>query len=95
MPLYEYHCKKCDSVFEALRSVRDSQEPAPCPLCGREAARIMPTTFASMSRSDGWKQRVPFHHSPVRTAAEKTAVAPVKPAARRRRRRQETETEKT
>ena len=34
MPLYEYYCENCDDVFEALRSVSASDEPAPCPKCG-------------------------------------------------------------
>lgn len=79
MPLYEYYCEACDSVFEALRSVRQSEDPAACPKCGGDADRIMPTTFASMSRRDGWAQRVPYHHKPVRAAAPARTIARVKP----------------
>jgi putative FmdB family regulatory protein len=79
MPLYEYYCEVCDSVFEALRFVRDSEAPAPCPTCLADADRIMPTTFASMSRREGWAQRVPFHHKPVRTKAPAKTIARVKP----------------
>lgn len=32
MPLYEYHCKKCDSLVEVL--VRTSEEIPECPDCG-------------------------------------------------------------
>jgi hypothetical protein len=39
----------------------------------------MPTTFASMSRRDGWAQRVPYHHKPVRTGAPTRTIARVKP----------------
>ena len=39
----------------------------------------MPTTFASMSRRDGWAQRVPYHHKPVRTGAPARTIARVKP----------------
>ena len=81
MPLYEYYCEKCTEVFEALRSVSASEEPAICPKCGRDAERIMPTTFASMSRRDGYAQRVPYHHRPVRADAPAKTVAPVKPKA--------------
>jgi putative FmdB family regulatory protein len=81
MPLYEYYCEDCENIFETLRSVRASEEPAPCSNCGREAERIMPTTFASMSRKEGWAQRVPFHHHPVRAGAPAKAIAPVKPKA--------------
>jgi putative FmdB family regulatory protein len=81
MPLYEYYCESCDEVFEALRSVGASEEPAPCATCGREAERIMPTTFASMSRREGWAQRVPYHHKPVRAGAPARTIARVKPRA--------------
>lgn len=79
MPLYEYYCENCDKVFEALRFVRDSEAPAPCPTCLGDADRIMPTTFASMSRWDGWAQRVPFHHKPMRADAPTKTIARVKP----------------
>jgi putative FmdB family regulatory protein len=88
MPLYEYYCESCDKVFEALRSLRQSEAPSPCPDCGREAARIMPTSFSAMSWGKGYAQRVPFHQRPVRNVAPKQAKAPVKakakPAAKRR-----------
>jgi putative FmdB family regulatory protein len=81
MPLYEYYCENCNEVFEALRSVSASEQPALCPKCGREAGRIMPTTFASMSRRDGYAQRVPYFHHPVRADAQAKTIAPVKPKA--------------
>ena len=79
MPLYEYYCEECDNVFEALRSLRQSEEAAACPKCGGDADRIMPTTFASMSRRDGWAQRVPYHHKGVRADAPARTIARVKP----------------
>jgi putative FmdB family regulatory protein len=79
MPLYEYYCEACDSVFEALRSARESGEPTACPNCSALADRIMPTTFASMSRRDGWAQRVPYHHKDVRASQPARTIARVKP----------------
>ena len=32
MPIYEYHCKPCDHVFETL--IRSSSDTARCPICG-------------------------------------------------------------
>jgi|FLYL01.1.fsa_nt_gi putative FmdB family regulatory protein len=82
MPIYEYYCEHCDKVFERMRPISAAEEPAPCPSCGGEADRILPTTFASMSYKGGWKQRVPFHHHPVRADKEgKRALARVKPKA--------------
>ena len=82
MPLYEYYCEKEDKVFEALGSISKSDAPAKCPTCGRSADRIMPTTFASMVRVKGLKERVPFHHHPVRNEGEKRTIARVKPKAK-------------
>jgi len=87
MPLYEYYCENCDEVFEALRPVNASEDPAPCPKCARDAERIMPTTFASMSRKGGWRQRVPYHHHSVRGGAPAKTIAPVKPKAPGKRKR--------
>lgn len=79
MPLYEYYCERCDGVFEALRSLEQSDAPSLCPECGERSERIMPTTFASMARKQGWVQRVPFHHHGVRSDTPKRTIAPVKP----------------
>jgi putative FmdB family regulatory protein len=79
MPLYEYYCDKDDSVFEALRSIAVSDQPVKCPKCGRDADRIMPTTFASMMRNKGLKERVPYHHHDVRGDKKKRTIARVKP----------------
>ena len=79
MPLYEYHCEKCDKVFEALRPLRESAAPAPCPDCSSDAGRILPTSFSAMSWGKGYPQRVPFHQRPVRNVEpKKSAVARVK-----------------
>lgn len=81
MPLYEYYCESCDNVFEALRAIKDSEEPTACPKCKAMADRIMPTTFASRSFKGGWARRVPFHHHPVRAGTPKKTIARVKPKA--------------
>ncbi|MFO7557491.1 MAG: zinc ribbon domain-containing protein [Desulfobacterales bacterium] len=40
MPIYEYHCKKCDKNFEYL--VFGSDEPTGCPSCGgKKVTRLM------------------------------------------------------
>jgi putative FmdB family regulatory protein len=78
VPLYEYFCEKCDKVFEALGSFASSDQPAKCPTCGRKADRIMPTSFASMARTQGYKQRVPYHHHSVRGEEPKMTIARVK-----------------
>jgi putative FmdB family regulatory protein len=59
MPVYEYYCKHCDGVFEALRSIRQSSEPAGCPVCNRESPRMMTTSFAAFTYRDGYPRRIP------------------------------------
>jgi putative FmdB family regulatory protein len=82
MPIYEYYCEKDKKVFEALGAIARSDAPSKCPKCGGSAYRIMPTTFASMVRVKGLRERVPFHHHPVRNETEKRTIAPVKPPAK-------------
>ncbi|MEX0682277.1 MAG: zinc ribbon domain-containing protein [Dehalococcoidia bacterium] len=81
MPIYEYYCDKCDKVFETLQAISKSDQPVPCPTCGSVADRIMPTMFATMSRRQGVKERVPYHHHDVRGEQPKRAIARVKPQA--------------
>ncbi|MFN8556833.1 MAG: zinc ribbon domain-containing protein [Dehalococcoidia bacterium] len=59
MPLYEYYCAPCNGVFEALRPIRESSEPSPCPVCDRESPRMMPTSFAAFTFRDGYPRRIP------------------------------------
>lgn len=66
MPLYEYYCEPCNGIFEELHAIRESSEPQPCPECYRDAARIMPTSFAAFTFRDGYPRRIPddgkFYH---------------------------------
>jgi len=59
MPLYEYYCQHCEGVFEQLRLMREASEPYPCPVCDREAPRIMPTSFSAFTFRDGYPRRIP------------------------------------
>jgi len=51
MPIYEYVCYDCDSKFEKLRPVSQSNEGAPCPQCLKEAERVL-STFACFSTNE-------------------------------------------
>ncbi len=83
MPLYEYHCEKCDKVFEALRPLRESDASTPCPDCSSDADRILTTSFSAMSWGKGYPQRVPFHQRPVRNVQpKKSTVAGTKRKAK-------------
>ena len=59
MPLYEYFCQPCNGIFEELRPIREASEPVPCPVCYKDAARIMPTSFTAFSFRDGYPRRIP------------------------------------
>jgi putative FmdB family regulatory protein len=80
MPLYEYYCRNCDGIFEALRSMRESSEPSSCPVCDSDSQRIMPTSFAAFTFRDGYPRRIPddgsYYHlrkkvtTPIRSGME-------------------------
>ncbi len=59
MPVYEYHCEPCNGVFDVLRSIRESSDPASCPVCSRDAKRMMPSSFAAFTFRDGYPRRIP------------------------------------
>ena len=59
MPLYEYFCDHCEGIFEGLRPIRASSDPAPCPVCERDGRRIMPTSFAAFTFRDGYPRKLP------------------------------------
>jgi len=59
MPVYEYYCKHCDGIFEAIRPMRSASEPAPCVVCGRKAQRVPPTSFAAFTMREGYPRAIP------------------------------------
>lgn len=59
MPLYEYFCKHCDGVFEAMGPVAAASNPAPCPVCNKKAQRIPPTSFAAFTMREGYPRSIP------------------------------------
>jgi putative FmdB family regulatory protein len=59
MPVYEYYCRRCDGVFEALRPMTESANPVPCIECARKSERIMPTSFSAFTFRDGYPRKLP------------------------------------
>jgi putative FmdB family regulatory protein len=41
MPVYEYQCPRCGTVYEETRAIADRDKPARCSKCGVAAERIM------------------------------------------------------
>ena len=53
MPMYEYECKKCGSVFEVLQKISDSP-PKKCEECNsKRVSRIM-SESAFHLKGSGW-----------------------------------------
>lgn len=59
MPVYEFYCKHCDGIYEALRPMREASDPVPCPECEREGMRIMPTSFTAFTFREGYARHLP------------------------------------
>ncbi|MCL0036118.1 zinc ribbon domain-containing protein [Dehalococcoidia bacterium] len=52
MPIYEYYCPDCGGKFDLLRRLSQVDEVALCPVCNREARRLI-SAFASFARDAG------------------------------------------
>lgn len=52
MPLYEYYCVRCESKFEALRPMSQSDKPAVCPDGHDGAGRVL-SVFAALVAGEG------------------------------------------
>ncbi len=49
MPMYEYECEGCGKVTEALRPMRDADEPIACEHCGKKRTQRIHSVFAAAS----------------------------------------------
>lgn len=47
MPIYEFRCRRCRHVFEAIRPMGDEGRGLPCPECGRKGVELIPSVFAA------------------------------------------------
>ncbi|MDI6602052.1 MAG: zinc ribbon domain-containing protein [Thermoanaerobacteraceae bacterium] len=54
MPLYEYHCKDCDNVFEMLVNFSESNKKVKCPECESENTEKLISGFASCGSDSGF-----------------------------------------
>ncbi|NIM18737.1 MAG: zinc ribbon domain-containing protein [Candidatus Latescibacteria bacterium] len=50
MPIYEYKCEKCGTIFSELRKISERSEPISCPECKGDAHVIL-SPFAHVSSS--------------------------------------------
>ncbi|HHH81951.1 MAG TPA: zinc ribbon domain-containing protein [Chloroflexi bacterium] len=51
MPVYEYRCCECESVFDSLRPMKDADAPIACPACSSQRTLRKMSVFAA--HSDG------------------------------------------
>lgn len=65
MPIYEYHCNKCNADFELMRPFGESNEAAPCPHCGSPGEKLV----SGCSTNADYRIRFPVK-APLRKTAE-------------------------
>jgi len=53
MPIYEFECTACTTVFDRLQKLSDP-DPAECPSCGRPQVRRRLTAPAFRLAGSGW-----------------------------------------
>ena len=69
MPVYQFRCPACGGEFEEKRPFARSGDPAPCPGCGAEAAKVFGT---AMVFSPGTAAKALLEPKPV---GKRTTVA--------------------
>ena len=75
MPLYEYRCTACQRISEAVRSVKQSGEPAACVYCGASAKRIVSRPAVHLSKMSKVEKLDPKYDKMVDKAMQNTASA--------------------
>ena len=53
MPLYSYHCVKCNEVYENIRSIEQRDITLVCPICNDKCERIIDLSSFQL-KGDGW-----------------------------------------
>ena len=53
MPIYEYQCKQCDTIFEEWCRRIDDHDAPPCPECNGAAKRLISHTSFAL-KGEGW-----------------------------------------
>tara|TARA_B100001113_G_scaffold293230_1_gene250023 strand:+ start:43 stop:357 length:315 start_codon:yes stop_codon:yes gene_type:complete len=54
MPIYEYHCRKCDKTFERIVSVADSAKPVFCDCSPKAKAKKIISAPSFRLEGSGW-----------------------------------------
>ncbi len=51
MPIYEYHCPKCNENFEVYRPISTKDEKVKCPKCGYKNPEIQISVYVPKNNS--------------------------------------------
>ncbi len=57
MPLYEYRCADCDTLFEKLRPMSKADAPVACAHCGSSNTRRAISLFSAISKGSNGETR--------------------------------------
>ena len=67
MPIYEYRCKSCKTIFQQIILKMDEEKALKCPKCGVKGPRRLISRVAyhvsERSRLDAYDPKVPKSHS--------------------------------
>ena len=63
MPIYEYICPECDSKFEKMRPLSQSDKTAECPRCHKPAKRKMSSFVGFITSDSGVPQAMPGNNT--------------------------------
>lgn len=55
MPMYEYHCKACNSTFDLLVSFSEANRSQTCPICQSQQTEKKISKVAAIGASSGRK----------------------------------------
>lgn len=55
MPLYEYICNDCHTVFEQFRKYNSTTEPF-CEFCGSYNVALKPSISTAILKGQGWER---------------------------------------
>lgn len=56
MPLYDYDCPKCRKRHEVIHSMKECDEPQPCPHCScKRMHRVVATPAVKPAPDAGWE----------------------------------------
>ncbi|MBI2935080.1 MAG: zinc ribbon domain-containing protein [Chloroflexi bacterium] len=64
MPIYEYYCSKCQSVFELTRSFAESDKPATCAKCGSPSQKLVSAAATNADYKVKLPEKEPFRNLP-------------------------------